>query len=866
MSRQRIVSRWSLALVSAVAFAIGAWAQPTVGWVSRSAVVTVAAQDPVQQQEPPDPAAGRGGRGGQAGAPRPYAQVITSAAKTDEGLFKVHRVTTPTADTLYYEIPKSELGKDFLWSTQIKKTTLGAGFGGQVVASRVVRWVARGDRILLQAIDYSVIADPSDPVAMAVEDSNYPSIIRTLPVAAYAPSGDPVVDVTAFFTSDVPEFSARGAVGGRGLAADRTFLERAISFPGNINVEATLTFTGGAADPAAGGGGRAAGGMRGSSGTIVVSHSLVKLPERPLMARYFDARVGYFTQELVDYGTAEHRSVQKQFIKRFRLEKKDVNAAVSDPVAPIVFYVDPATPKQWVAAVKRGIESWQPALEAAGFRNAIVARDAPVNDPEWSAEDARYSVVRWMPAPQEAAAEPPVHDPRSGEILKADIPAYPNVGNFNADLYIVQAGPADKRAQKLPLPADLMGEIIRYTVSHQIGHALGLEHNNKASSAYTIAQLRDPKWVKDMGFTPSIMDTTRFHYVAQPEDGIDPVDLIPKVGPYDKWAIRWGYAPVPGARTSDAEEATLDTWAREQDQKPYLRYSTALPAAQAGIDPGDGPDAVGNADPVAATTLGLKNLGRVSDSLLAMTSTKVGDPWDDLERLYGVMAGQWSRELGQVVRVIGGVESQQKHIGQDGLRFRPVPKARQIEALQFLLANAFSTPAFLIKPDILRRIQPAGVVQRIDTAQAALLASLLDNARLDRLAEQFALDSVGAYSPLQYLTDLRNGIWAETRKPGAPVEIYRRNVQRAYLDQMDARLKGTPASSDETRALVKGELRALDRQLQTAIAAPGLDEATRRHYADAREAIATSLDPRVVRPAPPAGAAGAGRGGRGGVR
>ena len=847
-----------LALAGAFAFIVGA--SPSL--IARAPAKALdSLQDPPPPAQDPEANPGRGGRGGQAAAPRPYAQVITSAAKTDDGIFKVHRV----ADTLYYEIPKAELGKDFLWNTQIKKTTLGAGLGGQIVSSRVVRWVQKGDRVLLQSIDYSVVADPKDPVAMAVEDSNYPSIIRTLPVAAYAPSGDPVIDVTAFFMTDIPEFSARGAVGGRGLATDRSFLERAVSFPTNINVEATLTYTGGAADPAAGGGGGRGGagrGMRGSSGTVVVHHSLMKLPERPLMPRYYDQRVGFFTQQLVDFGTAEHRSVQKQFIKRFRLEKKDANAAVSDPVQPIVFYIDPATPKQWVASVRKGIESWQPAFEMAGFRNAIVARDAPAGDAEWSAEDARYSVVRWLPSPEEAAGEPPAEDPRSGEILKAEIPAYPDMANFGTTWYVVQAGPADKRVQKLPLPDEIMGELIRYTVAHQIGHALGLQHNMKASSSYTIAQIRDPKWVKDMGFTPSIMDNTRFHYVAQPEDGIDPIDLIPKVGPYDKWAVRWGYAPVPGAATPDAEESQLDRWAREQDDKPYLRFSTD---GAAGTDPGDGPEAVGNADAVMATTLGLKNLVRVSDMLLAFTGTKTGDPWDDLETLYGRMATQWSTEMSHVVRVVGGIESQQTHIGQAGLRFRTVPRLRQQQALQFLLNNAFTTPAFMIKPEILRRIQPSGIVQRIRTAQTTLLASLLENSRLDRMAEQFTIDGAVAYPPLQFLTDLRAGLWSELRTPGPRPSISTAATcsARTWISWMPA-LYGTPASSDETRSLVKGELRALDRQLQTAAAAPGLDETTRRHYLDAREAIATTLDPRVPRPAPAAGAAPAGRG-RGGI-
>jgi len=863
MSRQRTFVSWALAGISATVFVIAASAK--VGTPSGEYVV----QDPPTQQDPPDPA-GRGGRQGAGGganqAPRPYAQVIPATAKTDDGVFKVHRV----GDNLFFEIPANELNKDFVWNVSIKKTTIGAGFGGQRVSSRVMRWTKRGDRILLEAKDYSIIADPADPVSIAVADANYPAIIRTLPVAAYAANGDAVVDVTALVMDGQgapPEFSARTAVGGRGTDNTRSFLERAVSFPENVNVEATLTFTGGAAEGGGegGGGGRGAGGragMRGPSGTVVVHHSLMKLPEKPMMARNFDERVGFTTEGLVDFGTDEHRSVRKRIITRFRLEKKDPNAAISEPVKPIVFYIDPATPAKWVEHVKRGIESWQPAFEAAGFRNAIQAKTSPTDDPEWSGEDARFSMVRWVPTTAEAQSS--ITDPRSGEILSATIDVYPNIQSFGPTWYFVQAAPVDKRAQQLPLPDAINGELVRFQVAHQIGHALGFPHNLKASSAYSIANIRNPAFVKDKGFVASIMDDARFNYVAQPEDGIDPADLIPKLGPYDKFAVTWGYKPVPTARTPEQEKTALDQLARQQDADPALRFSTEGAAAS---DPGENAEAVGDADAVAATALGLKNLTKVAELMLKGTSTKVGDPWDDLEAVHVRLVGQWSTEMSHVVKVVGGIESQQIHIGQQGTRFKTVPKVKQTDAVQFLMANAFQVPAFMTQTDVLRRIQASGAVDRVRTAQAAILTSLLQNQRIDRMSEQMTIDGPTiAYSPLQFLTDVRTGVWSEVGKPGA-ITIYRRNLQRAYLDAMDQKLNGTPAASAEIRMLVKGELRGLDRQLQAAVAVPGLEENTRRHFVDAREEIATILDPRVPRPAPdPAAAAAAGGRGRGGLR
>jgi hypothetical protein len=814
----------------------------------------VVAQDPPPTQDPPAQAAGgRQGGGAQAATrPQPYDRVITAEAISDDGIFKVHRV----GERLFFEIPKGELDKDFLWVTQIKRTTTGAGWGGQAGGNRVIQWSMRGDRVLLRDINYSNIADPSEPISEAVANANNPTIIRAFNVAAYNAQQDPVIDVTQLFTTEVPEFSVRGRIGGRGFDANRTFLEKVTSFPENINVEVLQTFTG--ATDAAAGGGRGAG-MQGPSATVLTHYSMVKLPETPMMPRLFDERVGYFTRAVVDYGTEEHRAQQKRFITRWRLEKKDPNAEISEPIKPIVYYVDPATPAKWVPYVKQGIEDWQVAFEAAGFRNAIIAAEAPQNDPDWSPEDARYSVIRWLPSTTENASGPHIHDPRSGEIIESDIQYYHNVQNLAKNWYFVQVAPLDPRAQKLPLPDDIMGELMRYVVAHEVGHTLGFQHNMKASSTYTIEQIRDPKWVKEMGHTPTLMDYSRFNYVAQPEDGIDPIDLIPKIGPYDKWATMWGYKPIPGAKTPDEEKATLDLWAREQDEKPYLRFSTQ---GQGGTDPGDQTEAVGDIDPVMATTLGMRNLSRVSEMLISATSTRPGDPWDELREVYGRMVGQWTTEMNHVTRVVGAFDSQQKHIGQDGVRFEVVSRVRQQEAVRYLVANAFQTPSMMVRPEILRRIEPAGIIDRVRNAQNSVLNNLLQSARLDRMTEQVALDGSAAYSPVEFLTELRTGIWAEVPK-GGNIDIYRRNLQRSYLALIDNRLNGPTAPSAEVRSLLRGELRAVGEMVDGALRGGGArDEATMRHLRDVIDEVATILDPRAMRTrtTPAAGAAG-GRGG-----
>jgi hypothetical protein len=520
-------------------------------------------------------------------------------------------------------------------------------------------------------------------------------------------------------------------------------------------------------------------------------------------------------------------------------------------VKPIVYWVDPATPKKWVPWIKKGIEDWQPAFESAGFRRAIIAKEAPPleQDPDWSPEDARYSVIRWLPSTIENASGPHISDPRTGEILNADIQFYHNVMNLQRDWYFVQAGPLDPRAARLPLPDDLMGRLLEYVVAHEIGHTLGFQHNMKASSMYPADKIRDKEWLHTMGHTPSIMDYSRFNYVAQPEDRVPVEDLIPRVGPYDKWATMWGYKPIPGATTADAEKKTLDQWARQQDTTPWLRFSTAQAR---GSDPGDLTEAVGDADAMTSTAFGLKNLARVSDMLMSATA-EPGEPYDDLDEIYGRLLGQWATELNHVTAIVGGLDSQQKHWGQPGVRFTPVPKARQAAAVKFLSDNAFSTPAFAIKPEILRRIEPEGVITLIGAAQQRVLTALLSTPRLGRLVEQEALDGAAAYAPTEFLADVRHGIWRELGQTAPRIDAYRRNLQRTYLDVIDGKLNGRTPEKDDGRGLLRAELRTLEGSIRIALAKT-TDRATRAHLGDASDQIARILDPKL---APPVTAANA---------
>jgi hypothetical protein len=868
-------------------------------------------------------AAGRLPGLGSTAAPQAYDKVITKEAKSKAGVFTVHEVN----EKYYYEIPKTELNREFLFVTQVARTTLGVGYGGQFLSEHVVRWERNGNKINLREVNYDVVADPKTPISMAVKAANNDTIIMTFPIAAFgkekgndtkpkepenkeaeSPDGAAVakdtvkdgdhpkpdaaktaaaakeaaskkppaekpyketgrepsiiIEVTRLFTTDVFELSAKQRLNATMMDSTRSYIERISPYPENIEVEATATYTRMSTPVGLAGSPQpnplASGGMRPGSGTVVLHHSMVKLPEHPMAPRLFDERVGYFSVRQLDYGRDEQRAPKRTYITRWRLEKKDPNAELSEPVKPIVYYIDSATPPKWVPYMKLGVESWQKAFEAAGFKNAIIAKMAPTpqEDPNFSPEDVRYSVIRWLPSTIENAVGPHISDPRTGEILNADIQFYHNVMNLQRDWYFLQVGPLDPRASKLPLPDDLMGRLVEFVCAHEVGHTLGFQHNMKASSLYPADKVRDKDWVKKMGHTPSIMDYSRFNYVAQPEDGIAVEDLVPSVGPYDVWATRWGYKPIQGVDGPDGEKKVLDEWAREQDKTPWLRFST--PGA-GGSDPGELTEAVGDADAIQSTTLGVKNLQRVAKMILTATTTQKGDAYDDLSELYGRMLGQWTLEMNHVAAIVGGFESQQKNIGQEGLIFTPVRKQHQAAAVSFLDENAFATPKWALDKEILRRIEPLGAISRVGNAQRSVLSNLLNSSRFARLVEQEALDGSSAYAPSEFLASVRRDVWRELESRQVSIDAFRRQLQRAYLELANTKVNspaitipvGLPvgfpfaffASSGDERPFYREELRALSSSIVSALGRTA-DRETRAHLTAARDQIDRILDPR----------------------
>jgi len=801
--------------------------------------------------------AGRGGPPPTA-QPRPYNRVITAEAKTRRGLFAVHRV----GDRLYFEIPSKELNKDQLIVGRYARaaastpTPTGGGFGdyaGNEFGERTLRWERNGNHVILRSPSFAVTADTGLSVYHAVQNSNYGPIIAVLNVEAYGPDSAAVVEVTRLFTTGVPELAAiRG-----NIDASRSYIERAIAFPDNVEIEATQTGVPGAGGPAIPGLPPAAAAPRPAQ-SVVAHWSLVRLPEQPMRPRRFDERVGLFSVRTVDFGTNEQRAATREFVTRWRLECSDRREGnLCYPKKQIVYYVDPATPDQWKPWIRKAITDWQPAFEAAGFKDAIVAADPPANDPDWSPEDIRHTMVRWLPSTVENSIGPHVHDPRTGEILNGSSEIFHNLISLGQNWYFTQAAQVDARARTIPFPDSLMGRLLEFLVAHEVGHTIGLQHDQIGSSTYPADSVRSATWTHKMGHSPSIMDYSRMNYVAQPEDHIALEDILPKVGPYDKYAIMWAYKEIPGSRSTEAERPTLEQWSRMQDTVPWFRFS----ANNAFGGFGTQSEAVGDADPVKSTALGFKNIERVMGYVVGAGS-RAGEDNALLKELYDRTVGQWATEAGHPVTVIAGGTVQYKSGSQTGPVYVPLSRARQEQAMRFLNESVFKVPSYLIRPDIASRIEAEGMLTRVGSAQNRVLTGLFQDSRLNRLIEEptLAKNPRDAYSLADMLDAVRHGVWSELGSGAPKIDAYRRLLQDNYLTLINNKLNPPPTQaqqlaqlaafgirvdplSEDAKSELRGELMTLREEIRRAAPKAG-DRETRMHLQSADHRIGEILDPK----------------------
>ncbi|SNR78262.1 zinc-dependent metalloprotease [Lutibacter flavus] len=787
------------------------------------------------------------------GAIEPYSKVVTKEAKTDEGLFKIHFVD----DKYLFEIPDSLLKREMLMVTRIaKNTSNNRSFGGQKANVQVLRWQKKDKKILLRVVSHKIVADEELPVHEAVVNSNFEPVLFTFPIKAFSDDKTAtVIDATELFSTDVkalglPEYVRKGYKITR-LEANKSFIDSFNSYPLNIEVRHVKTYAA-SAPPS-----------NSSTGTVSVemSNSMILLPKEPMKRRIFDERVGWFTTSQTDYGSEAQKSEKVTFLDRWRLEVKDEDlekfkkGELVEPKKQIVYYIDRATPEKWRPFIKQGIEDWQVAFEAAGFKNAIIAKDPPTKeaDPEWSPEDVRYSVVRYLASPIPNANGPHVSDPRSGEILESDINWYHNVMSLLQGWYFVQTAAINPDAQRVGFKDEVMGELIKFVSSHEVGHTLGFPHNMGSSSAYPVDSLRSATFTKKYGTAPSIMDYARFNYVAQPGD--KDVAMMPNIGVYDKYAAKWGYRPILDAETAEDEKETLDNWILEHAGDSWYRFGHQ----QAGgvVDPSSQTEDLGN-DAIKASTYGIANLKRIVPNLIDWTSEK-GENYDDLKSMYGHVISQYNRYMGHVSSNIGGVYENYKTSDQEGNVYAHVDKKHQKNCLKFINNELFKTPTWLIDKDIIGRTEFSGITERIGDLQVKTLNNILDLGRMTRMIENETLNGYEAYTLIAMMSDLRNGIWSELRT-GKTIDTYRRNLQRAHIEKLGSLMtakdvkKSTRQSSyvktttvkvkqSDIIPVVRGELNRLKRDAQRAAAATS-NTTKKYHLQDIAKRIDAILNPK----------------------
>lgn len=701
-----------------------------------------------------------------------YNKIITDKAKNKTGLFTISQVDTK----YYFQIPDSLFNRYMLVVTRYLSTPEGFGsFGGEKVNEQTIYFEkGSNNNVYLRALQYKQdVRNANSMLAKALAGSNENPIVAAFSIKTTNPdNGDVVIEVTDVFKKDNVMFSLENKEKTEkkltSLADDKSFVEAMDVYPINIEVKTTKTYLSSIA----------------SSGiiTLRLNTSIVLLPKIPMRKRFEDERVGFFANKYVLFDDNEQRAQTKFIVQRYRLEPKDkevkkyLRGELVEPKKQIVYYIDPATPKKWRPYLIAGINDWQKAFEAAGFKNAIVGKEWPEDDKTMSLEDARYSVVRYYASETPNAYGPRVSDPRSGEIIESHVGWYHNVMKLVQRWYMIQAGPLDPKARKMHLDDELMGQLIRFVSSHEIGHTIGLRHNMGASSATPVEKLRDKKWVEANGHTVSIMDYARFNYVAQPEDNIGPAGIYPRIGIYDKWAIKWGYSYLPNAKDEFEEENILSKMTTDSlSVNPKLWFGGEGKEE----DPRSQTEDLGD-DAVLASDYGIKNLKRVVPNLISWTY-QPNDAYDNLSDMHKAVVKQYGLYLYHVLKYIGNDYVTKRTVDEKEIVYKPVPKAKVKAAIGYIGRQLFEAPLWMYPQEIDELISLKAADQ-ISDQQNQVLNMLLSSGMLYNISLK-AIESQGAYTVPEFLNDLKQTVWKDF-SGNTKQDFYRRGLQRSYIEKL----------------------------------------------------------------------------------
>lgn len=781
---------------------------------------------------------------------KPYAQVITPKAKSSFGFLTVHKVD----NNYFFEIPDSMLNRDILIVNRISKAPTSrqksrVGYPGDILGSKVIRFENKDNkRILVREYSYRERSENKDGMFQSVRNSNTQPIVANFGIETIKKDSltrNYVINVSVFLQKENPLFSfdadSKEYIGLLNMVGEGTYIDTLKAFPKNIEISTTVTYqskkgmsnvgfleTGSPRIPL----------------TYELNSSMVLLPEVPMKARLFDPRVGYFTVGYTDFDSNPQGIEYKKLITRWRLEPKNeaayLRGELVEPKKPIIIYIDPATPKKWVPYLIQGVNDWQVAFEKAGFKNAIYALEAPTDDPSWSLEDARHSAIVYKPSDIPNASGPHINDPRTGEILETHINWYHNVMSLLRDWYMIQAGTIDEAARKMQLDDELMGQLIRFVSSHEVGHTLGLRHNFGSSHTVPVEKLRDKAWVEANGHTPSIMDYARFNYVAQPEDGITRAGIFPRIGIYDKWSIEWGYRWLPQFQTPE-DEVAFSNQSIIEKLKTDVRYTFGTESDP--NDPRNQSEDLGD-DSMLASLYGIKNLKRIVPQILTW-SYEPNKSYAGAGEIYSGVVSQFNRYLGHVTKNVAGIYSNSITVEQtDEIAREFVPANIQKRAIAFLNEQLFTTPEWLIDRQLMEKakILPVNVICSL---QSGVLARLINKNTLDKMSENEILNGKKAYTSAQMFNDLKKVIWSNLGQS----DIYKRNMQKAYVENLinlldkkgnaDKNESGKRPAYSEAPAIAHGQLTELKRL--TTSAASMTSGTAKGHYQNLITLIDTAL-------------------------